>query len=108
MLGWLTCTAVASATVIIALRKPLRRRMDLNAEEDTTMTSEAYKAWLDAMPVDDVRRRIERLEQKLSDLHVLERLYTDRPHAGEGASEHTGEEPLEHGEGALEHGSEPT
>jgi hypothetical protein len=36
------------------------------------MTHESYKAWIDEMPIDDVRRRIERLERKLSDLHVLE------------------------------------
>ena len=42
------------------------------------MNNEALKAWLDAMPIDDVRRRIERLETKLADLHVLERLYEDR------------------------------
>lgn len=46
------------------------------------MTNESYKAWLDAMPIDDVRRRIERLERKLSDLHVLERLYAER-HGGD-------------------------
>jgi len=51
------------------------------------MTSEAYKAWIDAMPIDDVRRRIERLEQKLADLHVLERLYTNRPHPDQAAAE---------------------
>jgi len=42
------------------------------------MNNEALKAWLDAMPIDDVRRRIERLETKLADLRVLERLYEDR------------------------------
>ena len=46
------------------------------------MTNEAYKAWLDAMPIDDVRRRIERLEHKLSDLRVLERLHAERQPAG--------------------------
>jgi len=55
------------------------------------MTNEAYKAWIDAMPIDDVRRRIERLEQKLADLHVLERLYTDRPRPDEAASEASGD-----------------
>jgi len=45
------------------------------------MTHESYKAWLDEMPIDDVRRRIERLERKIADLHVLERLYAER-HAG--------------------------
>lgn len=42
------------------------------------MGSAAYKAWLDAMPIDDVRSKIHRLEQKLSDLRVLERLYAVR------------------------------
>jgi hypothetical protein len=60
------------------------------------MTDENYKAWLDAMPIDDVRHRIERLEQKLADLHVLERLYSDRHH-GEPAPEPSGEGPSEYG-----------
>ncbi len=47
------------------------------------MTSEALKAWLDAMPIDDVRRKIERLEAKLADLRVLERLHDGRPAAPE-------------------------
>jgi hypothetical protein len=51
------------------------------------MTHDSYKAWIDAMPIEDVRRRIERLERKLSDLQVLERLYADR-HGEEG--EHHG------------------
>jgi hypothetical protein len=79
----------------------------LNAEEDTAMTNETYKAWLDGMPIDDVRRRIERLEQKLSDLHVLERLYTERQGAGEAPSEPAGgatSEPA--GEETWEQGSE--
>jgi hypothetical protein len=42
------------------------------------MPNEAYKTWLDAMPIDDVRRKIERLEHKLSDLRVVERLYAER------------------------------
>ena len=42
------------------------------------MSSETYKAWLDSMPIGDVRSRIERLQQKLADLQVLERLYSDR------------------------------
>jgi hypothetical protein len=65
----------------------------LDAEEKTSMTHEAYKAWLDAMPIDDVQRRIERLEHKLSDLRVLERLHAERQPTGpEAASEPTGEE----------------
>jgi hypothetical protein len=42
------------------------------------MKHESLKAWLDAMPVDDVRDSIERLEQKLSDLRVVERLHAER------------------------------
>jgi len=51
------------------------------------MRSESYKAWIDAMPIDDVRQKIERLERKLADLHVLERLYEDRNGGGETALE---------------------
>ena len=50
------------------------------------MTNESLKAWIDAMPIDDVRRRIERLERKLSDLHVLERIHSER-HGEEEAAE---------------------
>lgn len=42
------------------------------------MSSEALKSWLDAMPIDDVRRKIERLEAKLADLRVLERIHGER------------------------------
>jgi len=49
------------------------------------MSSESLKSWLDAMPIDDVRRKIERLEAKLADLRVLERIYGER-HAATGAS----------------------
>jgi hypothetical protein len=56
------------------------------------MTNEAYKAWLDAMPIDDVRRKIERLEQKLSDLRVFERVYVVRQPGEEAASEPISEE----------------
>ena len=42
------------------------------------MAAESYEAWLDAMPIDDVRGRIERLEQELSDLHTLARLHQGR------------------------------
>ena len=67
--------------------------VDLDAEEKTRMTTDAYKALLDAMPVDDVQRRIERLEQKLSDLHVLARLHAERQPAGsEAAPGPTGQE----------------
>jgi hypothetical protein len=51
------------------------------------MRSESYKAWIDAMPIDDVRQKIERLERKLADLHVLERLYEDRNGATEAGPE---------------------
>jgi len=47
------------------------------------MTHESYKAWLDEMPIDDVRRRIERLERKIADLHVLQRLHAERHGGGE-------------------------
>ena len=53
------------------------------------MNNEALKNWLDAMPIDDVRRKIERLEAKLADLRVLERLYGERhpqPRRAPGAS----------------------
>jgi len=58
------------------------------------MTNDSFKAWIDAMPIDDVRRRIERLERKLSDLHVLERIHAER-HGDEGPPE-----PAEHAEEA--------
>jgi hypothetical protein len=86
--------------------------------ERIAMTHESYKAWLDEMPIDDVRRRIERLEKKLWDLHVLERLYDERRSsedaaaAGEGEPAETGEpsEGHEHGEQenepSYEHGEE--
>jgi hypothetical protein len=71
------------------------------------MTHESYKAWLDAMPIDDVRRRIERLEAKLADLQVLQRIYDERhggeaeadAGAGEGHEESGGESAL----GEAEH-----
>jgi hypothetical protein len=81
------------------------------------MTHESYKAWLDAMPIDDVRRRIERIERKLADLHVLERLYEERQR-GEGEAngvEDSGSAPAALGEadptgepdaGGSEHGQE--
>jgi hypothetical protein len=47
------------------------------------MSNDSYKAWIDAMPIDDVRRRIERIERKLSDLQTLERLYADRHGGGD-------------------------
>ena len=59
---------------------------DLDAEENMAMKHESYKAWLDAMPIDDVRDSIERLEHKLSDLRVVERLHAERQ-PGEAASE---------------------
>lgn len=64
------------------------------------MTHESYKSWLDEMPIDDVRRRIERLEHKLSDLHVLERIYDERQ-GGEAEATAAGEEHEENGEAGL-------
>jgi hypothetical protein len=60
------------------------------------MTNDSFKAWIDAMPIDDVRRRIERLERKLSDLHVLERIHAERHGEDEPA------EPAEQAEEAEE------
>jgi hypothetical protein len=72
------------------------------------MTTVSYKAWLEAMPIDDVRRRIERLERKLADMRALERLYaesqpdeevapapadSDSPAAGEPADPPAADEP---------------
>ena len=51
------------------------------------MANEAYKAWLDTMPIDDVHHKTERLEHKLSDLRVLERLYAERQPASPEASD---------------------
>ncbi len=74
------------------------------------MSGESYKAWVDAMPIDDVRERIERFERKLSDLRVLERLYEerngDRGADPESAPEHGGGEGVgwSTGESAGEHG----
>ena len=48
------------------------------------MTHDSYKAWIDAMPIDDVRRRIERLERKVADMRMLERLYDERHGADNG------------------------
>lgn len=51
------------------------------------MNNEAFKAWLDAMPIDDVRRKIERLEAKLADLRVLDRIYRERHESAAAQSE---------------------
>jgi hypothetical protein len=78
-----------------------------------SMNNEAFKAWLDAMPIDDVRRKIERLETKLADLRVLDRIYSERH---EGAAEQPeslaqlpeGEnEQTEQAEGENEHAAQP-
>jgi hypothetical protein len=53
-------------------------------KETTDMTGEAYTAWLDAMPIDEVRDRIEVLELQLSDLRVLERLFAVRSAGADG------------------------
>ena len=73
----------AAARAGAILSTPAPRNFD--AEETMVMTHESYKAWLDEMPIDDVRRRIERLERKLADLQVLERLYDER-YGADGAS----------------------
>jgi hypothetical protein len=59
------------------------------------MTNEALKAWLEAMPIEEVQHKIERLEAKLADLRVLERLYTGRhqPPAPPEASPEGGGQP---------------
>jgi hypothetical protein len=52
------------------------------------MTDENYKAWLDAMPIDGVRHKIERIERKLADLQLLVRLYEERhPSESDGPTE---------------------
>jgi len=57
------------------------------------MSNDAVKAWLDAMPIDEVQGKIERLEHKLSDLRVLERLHAERQPSGpQAALERTGQE----------------
>ena len=83
------------------------------------MTHESYKAWLDEMPIADVRRKINRLEKKLWDLHVLERMYDERrggeestaAEEGEGAGgSHAEGESAQNGEPSgegHEHGEEP-
>ena len=78
------------------------------------MTHESYKAWLDEMPIADVRRKIDRLEKKLWDLHVLERMYDERrggeeeaapPERGEGEGEGAGGS---HAEGGSAENGEPS
>jgi hypothetical protein len=44
------------------------------------MTDESLKGWLEAMPIDEVCRKIERLERRLSKLRALERIYSDHLH----------------------------
>jgi hypothetical protein len=44
------------------------------------------------MPIEDVRRKIERLERKVADLQMLERLYDERQGGGDGDPEATPEE----------------
>jgi hypothetical protein len=56
-------------------------------EGGQAMTEDSLGTWLDAMPVDDVRLRIEQIEQELSDLRALERLHEGRqPSAPEPSS----------------------
>jgi len=57
------------------------------------MNNEALKAWLDAIRIDDVRQRLERLETKLADPRVLERIEDRRGPAGERPSEPAAERP---------------
>ena len=76
------------------------------------MNNEALKSWLDAMPIDDVRRKIARLEAKLADLRVLERIYTERqePQDATPAAEAEQAAPAAEGEQAApaqEWGQEP-
>lgn len=59
------------------------------------MSGETYKTWIDSMPIDDVRSRIERLQQKLADLQVLERLYSDRHVGAEEVPVESAESPPE-------------
>jgi hypothetical protein len=70
--------------------------------ERNAMTHESYKAWLDEMPIADVRRRIDRLEKKLWDLHVLERIYDERHNGGEDSAATDGGEGAEPGESRAE------
>lgn len=69
------------------------------------MSNEPYKAWLASMPIDDVRRKIERLEQKIADARVLERLYSE--HRAEGAHEHAEPAPAEEPPSPTSTESEP-
>ncbi len=56
------------------------------------MTEDGLEAWLDAMPVEDVRRRI---EQELSDLQTLERLRESRqPYPSEQPPLEGGPQPM--------------
>lgn len=72
------------------------------------MNNEAFKAWLDAMPIDDVRRKIERLETKLADLRVLDRIYGERHEtAAEQPAEQPVEQPVEQPEGEAGGESKP-
>ena len=75
-------SALLTAVAVLAVATWLRHEaadppVDLDAEESMAM-NDALKVWLDAMPIDDVRGRMERLERKLSDLRVIERLYNER------------------------------
>ena len=63
------------------------------------MSNEALKSWLDAMPIDDVHAKIQRLETKLADLRVLERLYGERQaSAAPEVTAEGGEQPQQWGE----------
>ena len=57
------------------------------------MDKKALKAWLEAIRIDDVRRRIERLETMLADPLVFERIEECRDPAGDSPAKPAGEWP---------------
>jgi hypothetical protein len=67
------------------------------------MNNEALKSWLDAMPIDDIRRKIARLESKLADLRVLERIHAERQEPQDATPAAEGEQAAP----AQEWGQEP-
>jgi hypothetical protein len=46
------------------------------------MADDSLKAWLEAMPIEEVRRKIETLERRLGKLKALERVYSDHMRGG--------------------------
>ena len=100
-------------------RRPAAHPYGSRCRGEHAMPNEAYKTWLDAMPIDDVRRKIERLEHKLSDLRVVERLYAERqpgPETVQLTGQETSPEPTDAEassepaveEASPESGSQPT